>query len=144
MVLSECELALQPTWPASAPDGWASSKHQHLTGRGLSCTFDNILCLTLLYCDKHQSTPKHTHTPMSTWTNTVTSERQYRWTRGSKTLFRWQVEVAGVHSLLKVKRRLVLLYRFLHAAQDQEAPRTLSDHMWPSQLGYHSADCSIF
>lgn len=129
-----------PTWTASAPDGWASPKHQQLTGRGLSRTFNNILCLylchTACYTDKHQSTPKHTHThPLSTWTNTVTSERCYRWARGSEILFGWQVEVAGVHSLLKVERRLVLLDRFLHAAYEQEAPWTLSDFMWQCVLG---------
>lgn len=70
MGLSESALAwcyfatLWPTWTASAPDRWASLKHQHLTGRGLSRTFHNILCLSLSYCDKHQSTPKHTHTPI--------------------------------------------------------------------------------
>lgn len=127
-----------PTWTASAPDGWASPKHQQPTGRGLSRTFNNILCLylrhTACYTDKHQSTPKHTH-PLSTWTNRVTSERWYGWARGSEILFGWQVEVAGVHSLLKVERRLVLLDRFLHAAYEQEAPWTLSDFMWQSVLG---------
>lgn len=92
--------------------------------------------LPLLHCDKHQSTPKYTNTHLlGTWTNTVTSERRYRWARGSENLFGWKVEVAGVHSLLKVERRLVVLDRFLHAAHEQEAPGTLSDCMWLRAYG---------
>lgn len=97
-------------------------------------SFSITLLVSHCYTDKHQSTPKYTY-PLSTWTNTVTSERWYGWARGSETLFGWQVEVASVHSLLKVERRRVLLDRFLHAAHEQEDPWTLSDCMWLSVLG---------